>query len=55
MKLGTKGQVTIPRFILRSVGLTGDRTHFGHLYGKAIGSLRVLTLTETLERLLEDN
>lgn len=24
LKLGTKGQVTIPRAILRSVGLTGD-------------------------------
>lgn len=24
VKLGTKGQVTIPRAILRSVGLTGD-------------------------------
>jgi predicted nucleic acid-binding protein len=34
--------------------VTGDRTHFGHLYGKAIGNLRVLTLAETLERLLED-
>lgn len=34
--------------------VTGDRTHFGHLYGQAIGSLRVLTLTETLARLLED-
>jgi hypothetical protein len=34
--------------------VTGDRTHFGHLYGKAIGSLRVLMLAETLERLLED-
>jgi len=33
--------------------VTGDRTHFGHLYGKAIGRLRVLTLRETLARLLE--
>lgn len=34
--------------------VTGDRTHFGHLYGKAIDRLRVLTLRETLARLLED-
>lgn len=34
--------------------VTGDRTHFGHLYGKAISDLRVLTLSETLARLLQD-
>jgi predicted nucleic acid-binding protein len=33
--------------------VTGDRSHFGHLYGKAIGGLRVLTLTETLADLLK--
>jgi predicted nucleic acid-binding protein len=33
--------------------VTGDRTHFGHLYGKTIGSLWVLTLSETLTRLLD--
>jgi uncharacterized protein len=34
--------------------VTGDRTHFGHLYGKAIGGVQVLTLKDTLARLLED-
>jgi len=33
--------------------VTGDRTHFGHLYGRNIGGLRVLSLRDTLERLLE--
>ena len=33
--------------------VTGDRTHFGHLYSRNIGELRVLSLRETLERLLE--
>jgi predicted nucleic acid-binding protein len=28
--------------------VTGDRTHFGHLYGKQTGKLRVLTLADTL-------
>lgn len=34
--------------------VTGDRTHFGHLYGKAGGGEQVLTLKDTLARLLED-
>ena len=34
--------------------VTGDRTHFGHLYGKTVEGLQVLTLKATLERLLED-
>jgi len=34
--------------------VTGDRTHFGHLYGKASIGTQVLTLSETLARLLED-
>ncbi|MCF8003884.1 MAG: PIN domain-containing protein [Chromatiaceae bacterium] len=34
--------------------VTGDRTHFGHLYGKTVEGLQVLTLKATLARLLED-
>jgi predicted nucleic acid-binding protein len=34
--------------------VTGDRTHFGHLYGKTVGSLRVLTLRDTLARMFDD-
>ncbi|MBK1705877.1 PIN domain-containing protein [Halochromatium glycolicum] len=34
--------------------VTGDRTHFGHLYGQAVEGLQVLTLKATLARLLED-
>ena len=34
--------------------VTGDRTHFGHLYGKVTDGVRVLTLSDSLERLLED-
>jgi len=34
--------------------VTGDRTHFGHLYGETVGRVRVLTLSETLTLLLED-
>jgi len=41
--LATKAQVLV----------TGDRTHFGHLYGKEAGSLQVLTLRDTLVSLLE--
>jgi len=33
--------------------VTGDRTHFGHLYGKETSRLRVLTLRDTLATLLE--
>jgi uncharacterized protein len=33
--------------------VTGDRTHFGHLYGKEAGRLRVLTLRDTLASLTE--
>ena len=34
--------------------VTGDRTHFGHLYRKAVGGVQVLTLKDTLAHLLED-
>jgi len=34
--------------------VTGDRTHFGHLYGKNVGGLRVLTLRDTLANLIAD-
>ncbi|MFP4076213.1 MAG: hypothetical protein ACLFTD_06960 [Halochromatium sp.] len=34
--------------------VTGDRTHFGHLYGKGIAGLRVLSLQEALTSVLED-
>lgn len=34
--------------------VTGDRAHFGHLYGNAINGVRVLTLSNSLARLLED-
>lgn len=34
--------------------VTGDRTHFGHLYGNAVGGVQVLTLKDSLARLLED-
>ncbi|NEX23332.1 PIN domain-containing protein [Thiorhodococcus mannitoliphagus] len=34
--------------------VTGDRTHFGHLYGKAVGGVQVLTLKDTLAHVLED-
>jgi len=33
--------------------VTGDRTHFGHLYGKEVGTLRVLTLKDTLLSLMD--
>jgi len=35
--------------------VTGDRTHFGQLYGRDLGGLRVLTLRDTLECLLESD
>jgi predicted nucleic acid-binding protein len=35
--------------------ITGDRTHFGHLYGQVTQGVRVLTLSDSLARLLEDN
>ena len=34
--------------------VTGDRTHFGHLYGKITDGVRVLTLRESLEAILND-
>ena len=34
--------------------VTGDRTHFGHLYGKRTSKLRVLTLADTLVCLVGD-
>lgn len=33
--------------------VTGDRTHFGHLYGETIDGLKVLTLKDALAHLLE--
>jgi predicted nucleic acid-binding protein len=32
--------------------VTGDRTHFGHLYGKVTEGVRVLTLSDCLARLI---
>lgn len=32
--------------------VTGDRAHFGHLYGKKIGALTILTLAVAAERIL---
>ena len=29
--------------------VTGDRKHFGHLYGAVVGGVRIVTLTEALE------
>ncbi|MCF7992537.1 MAG: PIN domain-containing protein [Thiohalocapsa sp.] len=34
--------------------VTGDRTHFGHLYGKVTDGVCVLTLSDSLARLLEE-
>ncbi|MCG6942990.1 MAG: PIN domain-containing protein [Thiohalocapsa sp.] len=34
--------------------VTGDRAHFGHLYRKSIGDLRVLTLRDAVASLLGD-
>lgn len=34
--------------------MTGERTHFGHRYGKVTDGVRALTLSNSLERLLED-
>jgi len=34
--------------------VTGDRTHLGDLYGEEVGSLRVLTLRDTLASLIGD-
>ena len=31
--------------------VTGDRRHFGHLYGKTIGRVRIVTLREALKAL----
>lgn len=33
--------------------VTGDRKHFGHLFGKVIGGVRIATLVEALEMLVE--
>jgi len=33
--------------------VTGDRTHFGHLYGKQTSKLRVLSLADTLAYLMD--
>lgn len=32
--------------------VTGDRTHFGHLYGKIVRGVEVITLAEALARVL---
>ncbi len=32
--------------------VTGDRTHFGHLYGKSPGGVRVVTPAQALQRVL---
>lgn len=32
--------------------VTGDRTHFGRLFGRTVGGVQVLSLAETLERIL---
>jgi predicted nucleic acid-binding protein len=29
--------------------VTGDRRHFGHLYGKTVGGIRIVTLREALK------
>lgn len=34
--------------------VTGDRSHFGSLFGKTVGGVAVLSLREALERLLAD-
>lgn len=33
--------------------VTGDRRHFGRLYGKVIGGVRIMTPTEAVQRLLK--
>jgi predicted nucleic acid-binding protein len=33
--------------------VTGDRRHFGHLYGTVVGRVLVVTLVEALETLVE--
>jgi predicted nucleic acid-binding protein len=32
--------------------VTGDRTHFGHLFGSEVGGVRVVSLAEALEAIL---
>lgn len=32
--------------------VTGDRTHFGHLFGRTVGGVQVLSLADIFERLL---
>jgi len=32
--------------------VTGDRTHFGHPFGRTVGTLMVLTPADALDRLL---
>jgi len=32
--------------------VTGDRTHFGHLFGKDVGGVRVVSLAEALAEML---
>jgi predicted nucleic acid-binding protein len=33
--------------------VTGDRKHFGHLYGTVVGRVRIVTLVEALETVVE--
>lgn len=33
--------------------VTGDRNHFGHLFGRVVGGVRVVSLAEALEAVLE--
>ncbi len=33
--------------------VTGDRRHFGHLYGSVVGRVRVATLVEALEEVVD--
>ena len=33
--------------------VTGDRRHFGHLFGEVIGNVRIVTLVEALERVVD--
>ncbi len=38
-----------------NVLVTGDKTHFGHLFGKTLRSVKILSLKDTLSLLLSDN
>ena len=34
--------------------VTGDRSHFGHLFGRRVGGVKVLSLAEAIEQLIEN-